>query len=633
LIVVKKAVATNDFTALSQELLHFFDSAAGYHRAALYGTTDRLKSALAECLNSHNTDPPMFILQALMVVGNMAKTQGLDYEFVLSVSQFLVDVFCSPPPPPPLGQTTPPADEEFCFLGDDGDGGYGNSGSSDTGPSSGPLFLPDINLQSSTHTADSIDDSSAHNTNLAFRNVITKLASKNKHKKKKAADLVIWNDTDLLDLAEYSSLHGEKPLLLDFADSPIAHTTPHNKAAVQDKAFNIMDSNHDMVFIDLDDIQPSPTAETNRTLKAASTNISTHVHIPPPSPFDSVNFNRHFPEQYAITSEETHNRSIQPHHHQEVLNAILAHKSVLQIFLAIDAFELDPILLTYLFNTSHHDDKLLNENATYGSLVIIQLIDQGYIEEAAFLALRYPIGRSTDIDTKLAAGLVEMYKSDLLHEFVSDNKNLCRSVLHSINRRMTAQIWSWVKEEIIELDQLDHFHAVQCGRENTLAKASKTTRTTSACAISDFGSIDTLIQLAGLVETATRLGVKFELDNTMKTLQSLKLVTDLCTAITLLQQDQLPTLSETSAPSPSECAPSTMFQDASPTRSSEYQLTRPWKFIPVVVRILKNNVALQRLVIWYGIRIVRGLGTITFLASKLGQRAYLNRCLEQVNEQ
>lgn len=230
-----------------------------------------------------------------------------------------------------------------------------------------------------------------------------------------------------------------------------------------------MDSNGDKVVVDLNDIQPSLITVTNHqhhdpVLKATSTNTSTHIHIPPPSYLNSVNFNHHFSEQYVITSQGIHNLSIQPHYHQEVLNAILARRSALQFFLAIDAFELGPILLTHLFNTSHHDGELLYDNSNYGSLLIIQLIDQGYIEEAASLALRYPIGRTNGIDTKLAAGLVEMNKTDLVYEFVSDKKTLCRSVLHLIDRRMAAQIRSWVEEEITELDQLDHFHTVQCGR-------------------------------------------------------------------------------------------------------------------------------------------------------------------------
>ncbi|KAG0297894.1 hypothetical protein BGZ96_004247 [Linnemannia gamsii] len=589
--VVKDAVATNDFTALSQELLDFFDSAAGYHRAALYGTTDRLKFALVECLVSQNIDPPMFILQALMAVGEISKTRGLDHEFELMVSQFLVDAFCSPSFL--LGLTTPPSDEEFCFYGGGSDEWYDNSSNNNTGPSSEPIFMPDVNLQSSAQTEYFSGGLSPHNTNLALSNVITKSASKNRRKKEKAADLIIWNDTNLLDLETCSSLPRENSLLLNFADSPVAQTTPHNKAAVQGKPFNIRDFNDDMVLIDLNDIQSSPTTVTNHqhrdsTLKATGTNTSTHIHIPPPSFFNIVNLNHHFPKQNVITSQGTHTHSIQPHHHQEVLDAILAHKSALQIFLAIDAFELDPILLTHF--------------------------------------------RSNGIDTKLAAGLVETNKSDLVHGFVGDKKNLCRSVVYSIDRRMAAQIWTWVEEEIIELDQLNHFHALQCGRGNTLAKASKTSPKTSAYSTSEYESIATLNQLAGLVGTAANLGVKFELDNTMETLQSLKLVRDLCTAISLLQEDQQPTPSGTCATSPSECTPSTVFNDPSPTRSSEYQLTRSWKFIPVVLQILKNNVALQRLVIWYGVRILRGLGITTFLASKLGQRAYLDRCLEQVNE-
>ncbi|KAF9156258.1 hypothetical protein BG015_006476 [Linnemannia schmuckeri] len=587
--VVKNAVATNNAAALSNELLKFFDSAAGYRRAVIYGTTDGLTTALVECLDFHIASS-MFILQALMAVGEIAKTRDLDHEFEGMVSQFLLDVFCSPPPLSP-----------------------------------GRLKM--IN-------------SSAHITNAAINIFLRK--SKNRRKKK--TNPIAGGDPNLLGIGACNSLPDEGLSLLDFADYPnIAQSTSRNKAAVQGKPFNIMDADNDIIFtdfidlIDLNDFQPTPTTpltihhQHDPTLASRSTKTKGHLNIPLPLPIiDTVN-HHHLYRQRFTAPQETYNRTIQSHHHQEVLDKTLAYKSAFQIFLAIEAFELEPILLTHLFDTSnHHHDLLLDEtNFNYGSLLLIQLIEQGYIEEAGSLALRLPINRGTSIDTNLVAILVEKNKLDMIHELIGDNKDLCRSVLHLIDRQLTVQIWNWIEYGLVELDQLDHFHAIQCMREGPLAKPSHATLGTIKDPLSDVYSAATSMKLIGLVETAAILSRKFELNKTMKTLQSLKFVTDLCIVISLLQQqDQQPISSKTSVPCPLEPIP-TMIDDQPPSLS-EYQLSRSWKFFPTVILILKNNVVLQRLVIWYGVKSLRDSSTASFLASKLGQRAYLKRCLEQV---
>ncbi|KAG0067847.1 hypothetical protein BGZ90_000818 [Linnemannia elongata] len=600
--VVKSAIGTNNPTALLHELLKFFDSAAGYRRAVLYGTTDRLIIALVECLQNH-TDPPMFILQALMTFGKMVKTRGLDQEFERLVSQFLVDVLCSLPHPPPLDPTTPPlTDDEICDIG--------------------LTFLPDGNLPSTAFATSSNDNdtnssgiSSTHITNTAI-STLTKKTNKHCCKKKNPTTR---DDATLIDLGACVSPLSEELWLLDFADSPLlAQDTPHNREAVQGKPYNILDSNNDIIC----DIQPFPTLPTNHQL---------HIYLPS---LDNTLSHRQLYGLKDITSQEAHNHSIQPRHHQEVLNKILAQKNPLQIFLAINAFELDPILLTHLFNANHHHDLLLDEdNSNYGSFLMIQLIEQGYPEEAASLARRFPLGRNNGIDTKLVARLCETNNLDLVHELIDDNKDLGRSALHSIDRRMAAQIWNWVEEEIIKLDQLDPFHAVQCMKEGARAKAIKSALRTSACHRPDNDCAATLIQLARLTESATNLSVKFELDNTMKTLQSLKFITNLCTVISLLQQqEQQPDSSKTLVSNPPEPI-SKMVDDPSSTRYADYQLTHSWRFFPAIMQILKNDVALQRPVIWYSLRILRDPMTTSFLASKLGQGAYLDRCLDRVKGQ
>ncbi|KAF9145061.1 hypothetical protein BGX30_010460 [Mortierella sp. GBA39] len=613
IVVVKNAIGTNNPIALSHELLKFFDSAAGYRRAVLYGTANRLIIALVEYLKYH-TDPPMFILQALMALGEIAKTRDLDHEFERMVSQFLVDVLCSPPFPPSLDPTTPPlTDGEICFLA--GDDGYDNSSTSGC---TGQPFLPDGNhssfafaTSSSTNdTNSSFSDSSTHITNTT----ISTSTKKTKNRRKKKKNSTTRDDATPFDLGVCVSPLGGEPLLLDFADSPpLAQDTPHSKAAVQDKPFNIMDANNDIIFFNLNDIQPSPIPPTNH---------QHHVYLPSS---DNAHSHRNLYWLKNIASQVAHNHSIQPRHHQEVLNKILAQKNPLQIFLAINAFELDPILHIHVFNTNHHHDPLLDDdNSNYGSLLMIQLIEQGYPEEAASLALRFPLCRSNGIDTKLVARLVETNKLGLIHELIGDNKDLGRSALHSIDRRMAAQIWNWAEEGIIKLGQLNPFYAVQCMKEGAQANVIR----------SDVDCAATLIQLAGLTESTTNLSVKFELDNTMKTLQSLKFVTDLCTVISLLQQQEQQSDSlKTLASSPPEPI-STMVDDpSSPSRYSEYQLTCSWKFFPAIMQILKNDVALQRLVIWYGVRTLCDSKTTCFLASKLGQRVYLDRCFEQVKVQ
>ncbi|KAF8948960.1 hypothetical protein BGZ47_000635 [Haplosporangium gracile] len=391
-MIVKNAVATSNAVALSNELLKFFDSAAGYRHAVLYVTTNRLTTALVEYLDSH-TDSPMFILQALMAVGKIAKTRGLDHEFEGMVSKFLLDVFCSPPP---FSLGTPQADVKLCFF--DGDDGCGNSrGSGEAGPSSELPPLPDdINLSSMFATSSTSHDtyfSSSISSTYITNTAISTFPQKSKSRRKKM-------NTNPIGIGAGNSLPDEEPTLLDFANYPsIAQNTSRNKSAVQGKPFNIMDANNDIIFDDLIDLidlidltafQSTPTTRpTNHhqhdpTLTSLSTKTKGHLNISLPSPIINTTSHRHLYEQQSIASQETHNRTIQPHHHQE--------------------------------------------------------IEQGYIEEAASLAIRLPISRGTGIDTKLVATLVEKNKLDMIHELIGDNKDICRTLLHLVDRRLAVQI-------------------------------------------------------------------------------------------------------------------------------------------------------------------------------------------------
>ncbi|KAF9128025.1 hypothetical protein BGW39_005431 [Mortierella sp. 14UC] len=640
--VIKSAVASNSPIALSSELLEHFDSVAGYHRAVLYGSIDRLIKAINNSLKLHS-DPPMFILQALIGIGQIIKTRVLERDLEMVVSKFLLEVLRAPL------SLTPPSDIDLRFVGDESYSNSGNGNRSDIDMSHGSPLGAGNDHQSSIITSSS---SSTHiASTIASTVTITSpplLTPK--------SNLILWSDDHPIDHeASDSDLNEEGPCLVDFTNSLVntrlvIHDTPYNNAAVHEAPCKSTDTDNDIVFINLSDLQPSPAVATNHrlnsTLVAPSLKIRARVKAysaSPPPPIDPLN--RHFLEQHILYTQKV-NRQIQPRHHQELLNAILAQQCPLQIFLAIDTFDLEPILLTPLIDTSAHELLVDDDsNRNYASLLAIQLIELGYLNEATALLLRCSSGRSHPIDVKLLAGLVAQNKHELIHTVIGDNKNLCRSALHSIDRRMAAHIWTWVSDGIIDSIQLDHFHVLQCMRANILA-------TTATFTNLDPDSPTAFSALDELVATAIKLAVKFELDNTMKTLQSLKFLSDFRTVASLLPQQQhrhqpLPSPPETPPrssppassyypPGPNPTAETTANDDPSPFSSlagSEYHLTRRWRFLPFVLEILNGNSALQRLVIWYGVRNYPDSSLnspIGYLASKLGLRPYFDQCLQNV---
>ncbi|KAG0379065.1 hypothetical protein BGX24_001869 [Mortierella sp. AD032] len=600
--VIKRAVATNNALALSQELLKYFDSVSGYQRA------------------------------------------------------FIVAVLRSPL------SSTPPSDVDLCIVSANEDTGNSNN-SNDIDTNHGLPFAaghdhmsPNVTTSSSSsmHTTySSGSNSSTHLTSTTLRamTINSPPTSPPKSQSESETDLTPRCDDNPIDWRVSGALLAEAPCLLNFTDSPDdtqfkLADIPHDNAIINGGPFKAADTNSNIACIDIIEFQPSPPTTNSNHLGSASiapipkTTAPTNTYPTfPPLSIDPLD--RHFIEQHILYSQKV-NREIQPRHQQELLNAILAQEHPLQIFLAIDTFDLEPILLTPLFDISAHE-LLVDEgsNPNYASLLAIQLIEHGYSDEATSLLLRCPSGRSNPIDVKLLTGLVAQNKLKLLFTVIGDNKDFCRSALHAIEQRVAAQIWTWVKDGIIEAAQLDHFHVVQCmNTASTLASTATFNKIVDADSSTAFS---TILELA---ETATNLSVEFGLDNTMKTLQSVRFIMDLCTVCSLLPlQHNQPLRSPPTTPSEPSVSSFSYFQlkprpttaaigeDLSlpPLCGTDYHLMRPWRYLPAVLPILRGNGALQRLVIWYGVRNQLSAGTSSatgYLAYKLGLLPFFNRCLQ-----
>lgn len=373
-----------------------------------------------------------------------------------------------------------------------------------------------------------------------------------------------------------------------------------------------------------------------------------------------------------LNHKKEHLCSITQTHRQMLLDAILEGKSALQVFLAIDIFELrdslsilPPIRGIKNNNTSlgieyekaetiRNGDQNTNGNeqqrdsgADYGSLLTINLIQRGYLHAAIQMTSRLRnlqhhrhliLQQNGDKETKeeenekgkenmtmtsaqqlLARRLLDMGHPDLIHLFVNSDRELCRTVLQMIDSRFAGQIWAWIQGEVIDSSLLDPFLVVQCR-----IHASSSTPASPLTAPSE---IYPLQMLCGMLEVANSLWMSFGLENTMKRCRSIQLIQEYCTVLSLLLTNNR------------------MHWHCTPHRQAHYKQKRnaihapenalnltPWMFIPSVLPILKQNPALQRLVVWTFAIHEDGVATAEFLASAFKLRAFFVQCVGHTSE-
>ncbi|KAH7039184.1 hypothetical protein BKA57DRAFT_509145 [Linnemannia elongata] len=218
----------------------------------------------------------------------------------------------------------------------------------------------------------------------------------------------------------------------------------------------------------------------------------------------------------------------------------------------------------------------------------------------------------------LASQLLDKGHSDLIHLFVNNDRELCRTVLQMIDSRFAGQIWAWIEGEVVDSSQLDPFLVVQCRGQASLSPPALSPTALSA--------IYPLQMLFGMLEVANSLWMSFSLENTMKTFGSIQLIQEYCTVLSLLLTNSC------NLHNHSQCQ-THYKQERHATHASEneFNLTR-WIFIPSVLPILKQNPALQRLVVWTCAMREDGVATAEFLASAFRLRAFFTQCVGHTSE-
>lgn len=358
-------------------------------------------------------------------------------------------------------------------------------------------------------------------------------------------------------------------------------------------------------------------------------------------------------------------------HRQMLLDAILERKSALQVFLVIDTFGLIDSLsilppmrgiknnntsfgIEYEnFESKGNDDQNTNGNeqqkdngADYGSLLIINLTQRGYFHAAVQTASRLRdlqhhrhLNHQQNEDRKknegenekgkdnviltsaqelLANRLLDKGHPDLIHLFVDSDRDLCRRVLQMIDSRFASQIWAWIEGKVVDSSLLDPFLVVQCR-----VQASSSAPASSLTAPSETYPLQTLF---GMLEIANRLWMSFGFENTMKRFGSIQLIQQYCTVLSLLLTNSHNPYNHSYRQTPYK-------QKGHATHASENALNlTPWIFIPSVLPILKQNPALQRLVVWTFAMREDGVATAEFLASAFKLRAFFAQCVEHISE-
>ncbi|KAF9136694.1 hypothetical protein BG015_003051, partial [Linnemannia schmuckeri] len=366
-------------------------------------------------------------------------------------------------------------------------------------------------------------------------------------------------------------------------------------------------------------------------------------------------------------------RPVTQTHRQMLLDAILEGRNTLQVFLAIDTFELSDSLSILppkndidhnSINTGNGDgpNRHCDQNTSgkeneqqssdsygsdYGSLLTINLIQRGHLHAATQLLSRLQHNRHqlliheqhrkenqvrdhdnkgvtsvTSLQQLLANRLLDKGHPDLIHLFVNTDRELCRTILQMIDYRFAGQIWTWIKGEVLDSSLLDPFLVVQC-RAQTSSSSPASSSTTEAALLANCP----LPVLLDMLETANSLGMSFGLENTMKSFRSIQFIQEYCTVLFLLL---------TNNRNPSYCSYHQNYHKqkshATTTQENALSLT-PWMFLPSVLPILKGNPALQRLVVWTFAAREDGIATAEFLASTLGLGAFFAQCVGKNNEE
>ncbi|KAF9364494.1 hypothetical protein BGX34_001324 [Mortierella sp. NVP85] len=245
----------------------------------------------------------------------------------------------------------------------------------------------------------------------------------------------------------------------------------------------------------------------------------------------------------VATRVESRVYPIQPLHKQMISKEIAFRRSTFQIHALMDVFDMYELLNETVQNhhigqgSRHHQTVQDMKNETYGSRLALQLLCVGQTTEAILLISRVLNMRSKELDNKVIPYLIDLEDLGMVNEFVKDYNDVCQMVLEAIENRLRVQIE--------DMEQV---------------KGPKVQ-----------------VRLAAI---AMDLVIQFDLEKGLsKRFPSIKSMINYNTIMTLLDESQFSSLS---------------------TGNNWSSMTRdPWRFLPAVESMIKDDPKLQKMVIVY----------------------------------
>ncbi|KAF9576105.1 Exonuclease mut-7 [Mortierella alpina] len=290
-----------------------------------------------------------------------------------------------------------------------------------------------------------------------------------------------------------------------------------------------------------------------------------------------------------------------------LLKEIAARKNPLQVFVALDVFDMRPCLMRPLDGKQRTSD-------TYGSTLAYMLLAIDRLYEAAIVVSRFLCVRSATLDLELLTRLLAIPderqdKAMLVHEFVGEHLDTCRAVLQEIDLRLSMRLAQWSND-------------IEGGHRSmpSFSEMFKSPLTNGAESLSELmmQRVSITRTCVSLVEIAMSLAMRFQIEDQQYRYSGLAFFSRYCTVRTLLEYQgsspeyEHPQLFPTTNVNSSEYA----------KRLTQYSFPRPWVLLPVILSTIKGDRMLQLLTIQHCIVERKDSAAANFIATKLGLGEY-----------
>ncbi|KAF9186922.1 Exonuclease mut-7 [Haplosporangium sp. Z 11] len=618
---IVQAVTDNNAFLFGQSLLSVLGSLENFRKEQELGNIVSVQDKLAVEIRIH-PDPPMFIINALIAVGTVAKIRLLDADFEFAISKMLIAVLEQykewhqmNPDARPSTVSLPPTS-------------YSDNQSS---PSPGFEYEVDAieNSQSTTNPSKPVmqdlialdeQDFDFHTyTQTKGRHQSSLLHHVKAHLTGNSNVSLLNDDSDNPDLKDVMIL---RPMVQDLIDisnwdsmdsSPLLSTLTA-PASISNSTYS-MDSgtNKDLLTGDIESeympgepvlqIDLSQLEKANQLLAKRTGGQNDHVVDLQElvdmfeSNLDSEKEGFEAEAEAEVQDSTQYNDSdgslIQTWHREKILTELSTRKYILQVYVALEVMELQNSLLLPAGEKGDAEE-------TYGSILANELFQMRRYRECATIIAKY-LHHEIDMERELLPQLLEMVDQDAIQTYVDDSKDVCYRVLWHINHQLSFQFYYW-GIVIPELAQTVPPEYIEIPPIKGVGKS--------------------VIQTS-LVEIGLSLIMRFELESEQDTFGFLNIFLQYCTVVSLLDQPSINTNVSFMN------GASTPVLGASKSRSKGYTMKNAWKFYPLVLRIVKELPLLQQMTIQHLIE-KRDLVSAEYFAQKLGMMEYF-QAVAQLN--